>query len=107
MVVERVIRNKRQGRKVQSVLAKRVGGKNVGTIEGQDISHPVFSIEAKHRKQFIGNTFMEQAIRNAPKGKIPIVIVHTLRQRFSKSLVLIRMSDWEDWCGTLINKKEG
>jgi len=101
----RVIRNKAQGRKVQSVFAKKMGGKSVGTIEGQDVSHEIWSAEIKHRKKFIGGTFMDQAIKNCPEGKVPLVVVHTLNQRFSKSLVMMRYTDWEDWFGKL-NRKE-
>jgi hypothetical protein len=102
-MVELVIRNKRQGRAIQSKLAKMTGGKSVGTIEGQDISYlnKPWSVEAKHRKTFIGNKFMEQAEKNAPKEKTPIVIVHTKNQRMMKSLVLIRLGDWIDWYGKL------
>lgn len=91
-----VKRNKRQGRKVQSELARITGGKSVGTIEGQDISYQSkpWSVEAKHRSTFVGNTFMEQAKRNAPKGKIPIVIVHTKNQRYKDALVMVRLEDW-------------
>jgi len=106
MVVKQVIRNKRQGRAVQSKMAKRLGGKSVGTIEGQDIEHSVFSVEVKHRKKFVGNTFMNQAVKNCPKGKVPLVIVHELNQRFDKSLVMIRLKDWEDWYGKFEIKEE-
>lgn len=104
-MVELVKRNKRQGRKVQSKIAKITGGKSVGTIEGQDVSYSnkPWSVEVKHRQTFIGHTFMQQAIKNAPDGKIPIVIVHTKNQRFNKSIVLIQLSDWldmEDKCLT-------
>jgi hypothetical protein len=95
-MVKQVIRNKRQGRKVQSVLAKLTGGKSVGTIEGQDISYKdkPWSVEAKHRKSFIGCTFMEQAEKNAPPGKTPVVMVHTKGKRYDQSLVIIRLADW-------------
>jgi hypothetical protein len=107
-VVKLVIRNKRQGRHVQSKMAKLTGGKNVGTIEGQDLSYhdKPWSIEVKHRKTFIGNTFMDQADKNAPKGKVPLVIVHTKNQRYMKSVVLIRLDNWIDWFGTLEVKNE-
>ena len=105
-MVETVIRNKRQGRAVQSKMAKRLGGKSVGTIEGQDISHSVFSVEVKHRKKFVGNTFMNQAVKNSPEGKVPLVIVHELNQRFDKALVMIRMKDWEEWYGKFERKEE-
>lgn len=98
-----VKRNKAQGRAIQSKLAKRTGGDNIGTLGGEDIHFhdKPWSIEAKHCKKFVGAKFMEQAEKNAPKGKTPIVIVHTLNQRMSKALVMIRLSDWEDWYGKL------
>jgi hypothetical protein len=101
--VRRVRRNKSQGRAVQSKLAKILGGDNVGTLGGEDIHfHELpWSVEAKHCKAFVGNKFMEQAKKNAPKGKTPIVIVHTKNQRFSKSIVMIRLSDWEDFYGKI------
>jgi len=80
-------------------MAKRLGGKNVGTIEGQDISHPLLSGEVKHRKSFVGNTFMQQCIKNCPSGKTPVVIVHQKFQRFEDSLVLLRLKDFEDLFG--------
>ena len=101
-MVKQVIRNKRQGRTIQSKMAKRLGGKNVGTIEGQDVSHEIWSAEIKHRKKFVGNTFMSQAIKNCPEGKTPIVIVHELNQRFDTSLVMMRLKDWEDHYGKII-----
>ena len=103
---KQVLRNKRQGRKVQTVIAKRIGGKSVGTIEGQDIEHSIFSIETKHRKSFVGNKFMEQAVKNCPEGKVPLVVVHELNQRFNKSLVMLRMSDWLDWYGSFSKEEE-
>ena len=101
---KRVNRNKAQGRKVQSKFAKMLGGKSVGTIEGQDIEHSLFSGETKHRKKFIGNTFMDQAVKNCPEGKTPLVIIHTLNQRFKNSLVMMKYSDWEEWFGKLALK---
>jgi|GEM_PF-1584194 len=101
-----VKRNKAQGRSIQSKIAKRLGGKSVGTIEGQDVAFydKPWSIEVKHRKKFVGNAFMAQAIKNAPKDKTPIVIVHELNQRFNNSLVMIRLKDWELWYGRLDNE---
>jgi len=91
-----VKRNKRQGRRIQSKIAAITGGRSVGTIEGQDVSYhdKPWSCEVKHRQTFIGNTFMDQAVRNAPEGKTPIVIVHKKNQRLMESLVIIRLTDW-------------
>jgi len=100
-MVHQAIRNKRQGKAIQKKIAVRLGGKNVGTIEGQDIDHPVFSGEVKHRKSFAGDKFMEQAVKNCPNGKVPIVIVHTLNKRLDDALVMMKLTDWEEWYGKL------
>jgi hypothetical protein len=105
-MVEQVLRNKRQGRKIQSKVAKTLGGKSVGTIEPQDVSHPIFSIEVKHRKKFLGLTFMNQAVKNCPEGKIPLTVVHVLNQRSKYDLVSMRMCDFIDLLGDLNIKKE-
>ena len=104
--VKTVIRNKRQGRHVQSVLAKRLGGKNVGTLGTEDISHEIFSIETKSKTKFVGQTFMNQAVRNSPKDKIPMVIVHILNQKHDTDLVMLRMKDWFDLYGPLFKKEK-
>ncbi len=58
-----------------------------------------FSVEAKERKKFVGQKFMEQAIRNCPTGKTPIVIVHILGKKHDNDLVMIRLKDWIAWMG--------
>ena len=93
--------NKHAGRKFQSYVAQKVGGKSVGTIEGQDIEHPLFSIECKKRKSFVGVKFMQQAFRNCPAHKVPLVIVHVTGQYHEDDLVMMRFKDWEDWHGKL------
>jgi len=91
--------NKRAGRAYQQKMAKRLGGKSVGTIEGQDIEHAIWSIECKKRKSFVGQSFMDQAVRNCPEGKTPLVIVHVTGQRHESDLVMMRLKDWEDLYG--------
>jgi hypothetical protein len=103
-MIHTAVRNKRQGRKVQTELAKRLGGDNVGTLGGEDIKMATMSVEAKHCAKFVGEKFMEQAEKNCPEGKTAIVIVHTKGKRFARSIVLMRMGDWEDWYGKLIPK---
>jgi hypothetical protein len=100
-MVLQVITNKRQGRKIQSRLAKLLGGKSVGTIEGQDISFhdQPWSIEVKHRQAFVAEGWMAQARKNAPAGKTPLVIVHSKGKRMEKSLVIISLEDWVEWYG--------
>jgi len=93
------VANKRAGRKYQTYLANRLGGKSVGTIEHQDIEHPIWSIEAKKRKAFLGKKFMQQAVKNAPEDKTPIVIVHVTGDSHDDDLVMMRLKDFEEWYG--------
>jgi hypothetical protein len=88
--------NKRAGRLYQTYIAQKLGGKSVGTIEGQDVEHPLYSIECKKRKAFIGQKFMEQCVRNCPRGKIPLVIVHVTNQRHEDDFVMMRLADFEE-----------
>ena len=89
--------NKKAGRAYQSYVARRLGGKSVGTIELQDIEHPIWSIEVKKRKAFSGKKFMEQAVRNAPENKTPLVVVHVTNDNHDNDLVMMQMIDFEDW----------
>lgn len=99
-------RNKHAGRKYQAKLARLVGGKSVGTIEGQDIEHPMFSFEAKKRQAFVACAWMNQARRNAPEGKVPVVVVHVTGQRHSDDLVVCSLRDWLDLHGPMKGRSE-
>lgn len=68
--------------------------KRIGVLGAEDLMHPVYSIEAKSCKEFVGSKWMEQAFRNKPAGRIPIVIIHVRGTRHTNDLVLIRLSDW-------------
>lgn len=72
---------------------------NVGTLGGEDGKHPIFSAELKKCKAFRGNAFMEQAIRNCPNEKVPMVVVHTTGRNHNDDLVIIRLRDFEDLYG--------
>ena len=104
-MTHQAVKNKNEGKRVQALLVRRLGGKNVGTIENQDGSHPIWSIEIKKRKTFIGVGFMEQAIRNSPEGKTPLVVVHQTGQRHDNDLVMMRLGDFEDWFGRVYAEK--
>lgn len=93
--------NKHAGRKYQAVIAKRLGGQSVGTIEGQDVKAGPYSIECKKRKAFVATNWMDQCVRNCPEGKLPIVMVHVTGSKHDHDLVMVRLKDWEDWYGQL------
>ena len=47
---------------------------------------------------------MAQAVRNAPDGKVPLVIVHVSGCRHTGDLVMLRLGDFEDWFGKIGGK---
>lgn len=93
--------NRQRGKNNERALAKRLGGKRVGILCGEDISHQHFSIECKSRVAFAGEKFIIQAERNCPIGKTPLAIVHILKKGHGNDIVMMRLKDWEDWFGKL------
>ena len=103
-----MVNNRQAGKNLERSVAKRMGGKRVGILGKEDISCGPWSIEAKKRKAFVGCKYMEQAVRNCPAGKTPIVIVHMTSQRHGKDLVMMRFRDFEEWFGKLdLEKRRG
>jgi hypothetical protein len=71
-----------------------VGGKNVGSLSGEDVYHPQFSFEQKNLASFIGYSIMKQAEANCC-GRIPVVVVKLKGERIDKDgLVIMRYNDF-------------
>ncbi|MEO5357717.1 MAG: hypothetical protein H7844_10520, partial [Nitrospirae bacterium YQR-1] len=100
------IKNRNRGKTTERAIAKRISGDRRGVLGGEDISHPVFSVEVKSRQKFVASEWMSQAIRNAPEGKTPLVVVHVNGQRHDNDLVVIRMRDFEDYNGRLLSEPQ-
>ncbi|MBF0488764.1 MAG: hypothetical protein HQK98_11460 [Nitrospirae bacterium] len=92
--------NRKRGKSAERAVAKRLDGKRIGIMGGQDVEHPLFSIEVKSRKAFVAGDWMSQAVRNCPDGKTPLVVVHVSGQRHNEDMVIMRMGDFEDFLGT-------
>ena len=100
-------RNRKRGKSYEKKLSERFKGYRQGIYGGEDVATEIFSIEAKTRKKFAGQQFMEQAIANCPNDKVPLVVVHIISQRTANDLVMMRLGDFEDWYGSLnIEEKE-
>ena len=93
--------NRDRGKRTERDLAKRLGGKRVGILGSEDISHDWASFEVKNRVKSTVHGFMEQCTRNCPQGKVPIVIVHKHGERHGNDLVCMKLVDWEAWQGEL------
>ncbi|MBI5886145.1 MAG: hypothetical protein HZB85_06140 [Deltaproteobacteria bacterium] len=91
--------NRRRGKDAERALARRINGRRTGVLGGEDISHPLLSIEVKSRARFVGERFMAQAKRHS-SGKIPAVIIHILNKPHGQDLVMLELKDFEDLFGS-------
>lgn len=71
----------------------------MGILGKHDIESENFGIEVKDREKSALHGFMEQAVRNCPEGKTPMVIVHLHGGNHEDNIVCMRLKDWRDWFG--------
>ena len=100
-MTNQAIKNKHRGKAVQKRVVESLGGKNIGTLGGEDGEHSIWSIEVKSRLKFVGEKFMKQCEANCKKDKTPLLIVHLINQRLENDLVIMRRGDFDDWFGKL------
>ena len=93
--------NRKRGRRNEKVLAEKRGFDLKELYGGEDATTKAFSAEFKDRAKFVGSGWMDQAVRNCPDGKTPVVVVHITNQRRMKDIVMMRVGDWIDWFGDL------
>ena len=74
-----------------------------------DVSTPLFAIECKARKEVPKwlTDAMNQAKRNAGDGQTGIVVLHQHGTRSDRDLVLMSMSDFQGWAGSINANNEG
>ena len=90
-----------RGKAAERSVANTLGGKRVGTLSGEDIHiDGPFSVEVKSRQTFVACAWMAQAVRNA-KGKTPLLVVHVHGKRHDDDLVIVKMSDFQNWWGDI------
>ncbi len=56
------------------------------------------------KNRFLGRTYMNQAEKNCPDGKLPVVCVHTTGKRHKSDLVLIYRIYWNSLLKKLFDK---
>lgn len=91
----------RSWKAAERVVAKRLGGTRVpitGRSRGSapDVEHPDLGVEIKTRKALPG--WMEEAMQQAEacaNGRLPVAIVHEDYRGFGRSIVMIRLADFE------------
>jgi hypothetical protein len=88
--------NRERGKAAERAVAKALDGKRVGTMGGEDVHlDGPWSCEVKSRRAFVASSWMDQASRNAPAGKTPMVVVHVHGKRHNEDLVVLRLEDWK------------
>lgn len=92
-------RNRQRGKETARAIARKLGGQRLGILGGEDVSHPLFSIEVKSRVHFTGDGFLDQAERHSPADRTPIAVVHLVGRDHGKDVVLMRLADFEDFLG--------
>lgn len=86
-------------KKFERRIAAALGGRRVrcGEKELEDIEHEFLSIEAKLLKEVpvCMSGPLEQAIRNAPAGKMPVVCMKQKKRPDDNALVFMRFKDFK------------
>ena len=92
-------RNRQRGKETERAIALLLGGKRIGTMCGEDVEHPLWSIECKSRQRFYPLKWLEQASKHCPPNKTPLVVIHQRHKEYMDSVVMISMRDWIDLHG--------
>ena len=89
-------KNRNRGKRHERNIAKLLGGKRLGVLGKEDVSHSKFSIECKSREKLPKwfADFWEQTIRNSEPNKVPLLILHKFGQKYLDDWVVIRMEDF-------------
>ena len=61
--------NRQRGKNTERSLARRIKAKRVGVLGKEDLDHPLFSVEVKHRKRVVIEQWMQQAERNCQRAR--------------------------------------
>lgn len=99
------MKNRDRGKRAERDVAKRVCGKRLGVLCGEDVQHPLFSFEVKSRQTFVASNWMAQAKKNCPSGKFPAVVVHVHGKRHNDDMVILQMCDFENWANSIWGTK--
>jgi len=86
-------------KKFERRIAAALGGRRVraGELEQEDVEHEFLSVEAKLLKSVPAcmREPLEQAVRNAPAGKIPMVCMKEKKRKDDNALVFLRFKDFK------------
>jgi calcineurin-like phosphoesterase family protein len=89
-------RNRNRGKRHERNIAKLLNGKRLGVLGKHDVENETYSIECKSREKLPKwfQQMWEQAVRNCEEDKIPLLVIHKLRQKYLDDWVVIRLEDF-------------
>lgn len=85
--------NRNRGKKVEKAIADLMGGKRVGLFGGEDVEHPIFSIEVKSRMKMAFEPWYKQAKANNRDQKVPLVVVHKKNTNYDSAYAILNIQD--------------
>ncbi len=80
---------------VERAIARLLGGCRCH-FEGKGVDAGRWSVEVKHGRQVAKTiiNWFDQAERNTPEGKRPLLVLHPPRLPYEESLVVLRLGDF-------------
>ncbi len=99
------MKNRDRGKRAERAAAKLLGGERRGVLGGEDISHPLWSVQVKSRKSFVAVNWMQQSVKDCSPNKTPLLVIHVQGQRHSGDFVMMRMADFIDQFGEIIKPR--
>ncbi len=96
-------------KRAERAIADHLGGQRIPITgrAGPDVVSDWLAVEVKTRKAL--PKWLVEAVAQAVSGadgRLPIVVLHALGQRYSDALVIMRLADFEDWYGALEARDE-
>ena len=90
--------NRIRGRAFEKYVAKKVKGMAIGLLNGEDVSHNLYSFECKTRKKELPEvaSWLVQATRNCPDGKTPVIVYHKTHGNHDCDIIIMKLSDFVD-----------
>ena len=99
-------------KQTERAIARILGGERMSNHalgrRTPDVETTSYSVEVKHRgslPRWLLNA-IAQAERNAPQGKLPLVILHARGHRHLDDLVVLRLGAFVDYFGDLSAQAE-
>jgi len=92
-------KRRRRGYEAESAIAKYLGMERIGGSGKRDVDGEWLCAEIKERQTpvqwLLG--MVQQAVRLAKPGQLPVGVIHFLGEYHDDDLVVMRLKDFADW----------